>query len=53
MKRDWKASEDIQAEGIIEGRNAVQEALRAGRTIDKVFYLKGDDRMLARLAMQA
>ena len=53
MRRDWKSSDNIQEEGIIEGRNAVQEALRAGRTIDKVFYLKGDDRMLARLAMQA
>lgn len=27
--------------GMIEGRNAVFEALRAGRTIDKLFILKG------------
>ena len=27
---------------LIEGRNAVIEALRAGRTIDKIFIAKGD-----------
>ena len=27
---------------LIEGRNAVMEALRAGRTIDKIFIAKGD-----------
>lgn len=53
MRKEWKAAEVSQEEGIIEGRNAVHEALRAGRTIDKVFYLKGDDRMLTRLAMEA
>ncbi len=41
-------------EGMLEGRNAVQEALRSGRTIDKVFIAAGDtDRNLARLAAQA
>ena len=30
------------AEGILEGRNAVTEALKAGRTIDKVFIASGD-----------
>ncbi len=41
-------------EGVLEGRNAVQEALRSGRTIDKVFIAAGDtDRNLARLAAQA
>ncbi|MBE6946098.1 MAG: 23S rRNA (guanosine(2251)-2'-O)-methyltransferase RlmB [Ruminococcaceae bacterium] len=41
-------------EGMLEGRNAVTEALRAGRTIDKVFIAAGDtDRNLARLAAQA
>ena len=29
-------------DGIIEGRNAVIEALRAGVTIDKIFLLKGE-----------
>ena len=33
---------------LIEGRNAVMEALRAGRTIDKIFIAKGDvDKTLA------
>lgn len=41
-------------EGILEGRNAVTEALRSGRTIDKVFIAAGEtDRGLARLAAQA
>ena len=30
---------------LIEGRNAVIEALRAGRTIDKIFIAKGDARL--------
>ena len=29
-------------EDIIEGRNAVIEALRAGRMIDKIFIQKGE-----------
>ena len=29
-------------EGMLEGRNAVTEALKAGRTIDKVFLASGD-----------
>ena len=38
----------------LEGRNAVTEALRAGRTIDKVFIADGDtDKGLQRLAAQA
>lgn len=43
-----------EAEGQLEGRNAVQEALKSGRTIDKVFVAAGDtDRGLQRLAAQA
>ena len=43
-----------EVEGQLEGRNAVTEALRAGRTIDKVFVAAGDtDRGLQRLAAQA
>ena len=43
-----------EVEGQLEGRNAVTEALRAGRTIDKVFVADGDtDRGLQRLAAQA
>ena len=42
------------AEDMIEGRNAVTEALKSGRTIDKVFIAEGDtDRALARLAALA
>ena len=33
--------QDAEADGIIEGRNAVIEALRAGTTIDKIFIQKG------------
>ena len=39
MKRE--INENRPAEGMIEGRNAVNEALRAGRAINKVFYAKG------------
>lgn len=42
------------AEDMIEGRNALTEALKSGRTIDKVFVAEGDtDRGLARLAAMA
>ena len=40
-------------EGRLEGRNAITEALRAGRTIDKVFIADGEiDRGLQRLAAE-
>lgn len=43
-----------ETEGQLEGRNALQEALKSGRTIDKVFIAAGDtDRGLQRLAAQA
>lgn len=43
-----------EVEGQLEGRNAIQEALNSGRTIDKVFVASGDtDRALQRLAAQA
>ena len=39
---------------IIEGRNAVIEALRAGRAIDKIFIAKGDvDKTLGHIASKA
>ena len=41
-------------EDLIEGRNAVAEAIRAGRTIDKIFVARGDtDRTLARILAKA
>ena len=43
-----------EVEGQLEGRNALTEALKAGRTIDKVFVADGDtDKSLQRLAAQA
>ena len=43
-----------EIEGQLEGRNALTEALRSGRTIDKVFIASGEtDRALQRLAAQA
>ena len=39
---------------LIEGRNAVIEALRAGRTIDKIFIARGDvDKTLGHIASKA
>ena len=43
-----------EVEGQLEGRNALTEALKAGRSIDKVFVAEGNtDRSLQRLAAQA
>ena len=43
-----------EVEGQLEGRNALTEALKSGRTIDKVFIADGDtDRGLQRLAAEA
>ena len=40
-----------EVEGQLEGRNAISEALKSGRTIDKVFVADGDtDKGLQRLA---
>ena len=56
-KRD-RRQEDTRpvevTEGQLEGRNALTEALRSGRTIDKVFIASGEtDKGLQRLAAQA
>ena len=51
-KRD--GFDDDAHQGYIEGRNAVQEALRAGRPLDKVYIAKGEtDAALARIASLA
>lgn len=43
-----------RGEGLIEGRNAVIEALRAGRPLDKVYILKGEtDVTLGHIASKA
>ena len=42
------------AEGLLEGRNVIAEALRAGVPIDKLYIAKGEtDRTLGRIAAQA
>ena len=52
--RPEPAVEEELDECQLEGRNAITEALRSGRTIDKVYVAAGDtDRSLARLAAQA
>ena len=42
-----------EVEGQLEGRNAITEALKSGRTIDKVFVAQGDtDKSLQRLPLR-
>lgn len=53
-KRNFPPQSVEEVEGQLEGRNALTEALRSGRTIDKVFIAAGEtDRALQRLAAQA
>ena len=53
-KRTCQAEPAAEADGIIEGRNAVIEALRAGETIDKIYILKGEtDKTLGHIASKA
>ena len=45
---------DAEADGLIEGRNAVTEALRAGTPIDKIFIARGEtDKTLGHIASKA
>lgn len=45
---------DNDREDLIEGRNAVIEALRAGRSIDKIYIAKGEtDKTLGHIASKA
>jgi len=45
---------DERREGVIEGRNEVIEALRAGRAIDKIYIAKGEtDATLGHIASRA
>ena len=58
FNRNFRDRKDItpeeENENQIEGRNALTEALRSGRTIDKVFVAAGEtDSALQRLAAQA
>ena len=53
-RRPAPETEEVVNEGQLEGRNALTEALKSGRTIDKVFIASGEtDRALQRLAAQA
>ncbi len=53
-RRNGFAQPAEEVEGQLEGRNALTEALKSGRTIDKVFIASGEtDRSLQRLASQA
>ena len=54
MDEQKKNSLTAEADGIIEGRNAVIEALRAGETIDKIYLQKGEtDKTLGHIASKA
>ena len=41
-RKPSEAAQESLPEDMIEGRNAVTEALRSGRTINKVFLADGD-----------
>ena len=54
MDEQKKNSLTAEADGIIEGRNAVIEALRAGEHIDKIYLQKGEtDKTLGHIASKA
>lgn len=41
-RQEEEAGQESLADGLIEGRNAVTEALRAGAPIDKIYVSRGD-----------
>ncbi len=52
--KERKSIPEAEADGIIEGRNAVIEALRAGSSIDKIFLARGEtDAALGHIASTA
>ena len=54
MDNEKKNLLNAEADGVIEGRNAVIEALRAGENIDKIYILKGEtDKTLGHIASKA
>lgn len=54
MDEKRRESPAAEADGVIEGRNAVIEALRAGTAIDKIYLQKGEtDRTLGHIASKA
>ena len=53
-KEPRKTLPEAEADGIIEGRNAVIEALRTGTAIDKIYLAKGEtDKTLGHIASKA
>ena len=54
MDEQRKNAMTAEADGVIEGRNAVIEALRSGETIDKIYIMKGEtDKTLGHIASKA
>ena len=54
MEKEKEVGREAIENELIEGRNAVIEALRAGRPIDKIFIAKGDvDKTLGHIASKA
>ncbi len=54
MEKEKDTGREAPENELIEGRNAVIEALRAGRAIDKIFIAKGDvDKTLGHIASRA
>ena len=54
MEKEKEIGREAIENELIEGRNAVIEALRAGRPIDKIFIAKGDvDKTLGHIASKA
>ena len=54
MRDNEQRRPEAEADGIIEGRNAVIEALRAGTAIDKIYLAKGEtDKTLGHIASRA
>ena len=52
--REEEAGQESLADGLIEGRTAVTEALRAGAPIDKIYVSRGDtDRTLSKIVALA
>lgn len=52
-REDWKDRQQ-ESDGVIEGRNAVLEALRAGTPVDKIYIAKGEtDASLGHIASTA
>ena len=52
--RNRRPSQEAEPDGLIEGRNAVIEALRAGTAIDKIYIARGEtDATLGHIASTA